>query len=58
MFLSISVLVYVSGCFEGHLANFSNVEVLSYQDSLSGCPRLCEVVSDSLLLSGKDSEHD
>ena len=32
----------------GNLANFSTVELVSLPDSLSGCPRLCDVVPESL----------
>ena len=33
---------------KGNLANFSTVELVSLPDSLSGCPRLCDVVPESL----------
>ena len=32
----------------GNLANFSTVELVSLPDSLAGCPRLCDVVLESL----------
>ena len=32
----------------GNLAHFSTVELVSLPDSLSGCPRLCDVVPESL----------
>ena len=32
----------------GNLANFSTIELVSLPDSLSGCPRLCDVVPESL----------
>ena len=31
----------------GNLANFSTVELVTLPDSLSGCPRLCDVVPES-----------